>query len=139
VLPEDKGDDRLVPEYRLIGPYRGWVSISFTRPTIPLSRRTLMPWGWVGDFVRMSLTTPSVSLPVRWSSFVTTRTDKPGLISALFSPCIFSPIHTTSQVQQKHCFYRHLSISVHPEQCTGGSSSSGPDLLMTLWPPGAGQ
>jgi len=44
-------------------------SIFLTRPTAPLSRRTLMPWGWVGDFVRISFTIPSVSLPDRWSCF----------------------------------------------------------------------
>ena len=39
--------------------------ISFTRPIAPLSKRTLIPWGCVGDFVRISFTTPLVNLPVR--------------------------------------------------------------------------
>jgi hypothetical protein len=42
-----------------------------TRQISPLSSRTLIPWGGVGDLVRMSFTTPSVSLPERWSSFKT--------------------------------------------------------------------
>lgn len=40
-------------------------TIACTRPTAPLSSRTLIPWGWVGDFVSISLTIPRVNLPVR--------------------------------------------------------------------------
>ena len=64
---------------------------SFTRPTMPLSRRTLIPWGWVADFVRISLTTPSVSIPDLWSCFWTTFTCDPGLISARFIMFICLP------------------------------------------------
>ena len=39
--------------------------ITFTRPTTPLTRRTLMPCGWVGDLVRIAPTIPSVSVPER--------------------------------------------------------------------------
>ena len=60
----------------------------FTRPIIPLSKRTLIPCGWVEDFVRTSLTMPSVSFPDRWSCFWTTVTRVPGLISARMIPFI---------------------------------------------------
>jgi len=33
-------------------------TISLTRPTSPLMRRTLMPWGWVGELVRIFCTLP---------------------------------------------------------------------------------
>ena len=55
----------------------------FTRPTMPLSKRTLIPCGCVEDFVRTSLTIPSVRFPDRWSCFCTTLTCVPGLMSAL--------------------------------------------------------
>jgi hypothetical protein len=35
-----------------------------TLPTMPFSRRTLIPRGCVGEFVRISFTTPSVSFPL---------------------------------------------------------------------------
>ncbi len=41
------------------------LDISLTLPTIPLCRRTLIPWGWVPDFVRILATMPSVSRPER--------------------------------------------------------------------------
>src|SRR5437660_2696497 len=40
-------------------------TISCTRPTSPVWSRTLMPREWKADCVRMSFTTPLVSLPVR--------------------------------------------------------------------------
>jgi len=54
--------------------------ISFTLPTWPLSKRTLIPWGWTGDLVRISLTIPSVNFPDLWSIFNTIETRKPGLM-----------------------------------------------------------
>lgn len=60
----------------------------FTRPTMPLSKRTLIPCGCVADFVRTSLTMPSVSFPDRWSCFCTTLTRVPGLMSARTIPFI---------------------------------------------------
>jgi len=58
----------------------------FTLPTWPSSRRTLIPWGCVADFVRISRTTPSVSRPVLWSCFNTMETFNPGRMSARFIP-----------------------------------------------------
>lgn len=83
--------------------------ISFTRPTSPLSRRTLIPCGWAGVFVRMSLTIPSVSFPVRWSFFNTIETRSPGLMSHLLVPFILNPswFHQGSVMsleQQKESF-----------------------------------
>jgi hypothetical protein len=72
-------------------------SISFTRPTSPLSKRTLIPCGCTAEFVRIFFTTPSVSFPVRWSCFNTIETRKPGLMSARlvpfmrYSPVVFGP------------------------------------------------
>jgi hypothetical protein len=54
------------------------------RPTWPLSRRTLMPWGWAAERVSKSLTIPSVSFPDRWSAFNTIETLMPGLMSIRF-------------------------------------------------------
>jgi hypothetical protein len=51
-----------------------------TLPILPFVRRTLIPWGWVGLLVRMSLTVPSVSLPLRWSCFWMMATFTPALI-----------------------------------------------------------
>lgn len=56
--------------------------ISLTRPTMPLSRRTFIPWGWTEERVNMFLTMPSVNFPDRWSGFKTTKTRCPGLMSA---------------------------------------------------------
>jgi hypothetical protein len=58
-------------------PVRPSSMISITLPTSPVSKRTFMPWGCWGDFVRISFTTPRVRLPVRWSAFNTTSTVKP--------------------------------------------------------------
>ena len=52
---------------KAVAPYY-FERISYTRPTSPVSRRTLIPWGWVGDLVRMSCTTPRVSCPA-WHPF----------------------------------------------------------------------
>lgn len=71
-------------------------SSSFTRPTSPVSRRTLMPCGWVGDFVRMSCTTPLVRMPLRWCCFCTICTSTPGLILLLSMPLILSFSRTLS-------------------------------------------
>ena len=66
--------------------------IPFTRPTSPVSRRTLIPCGWAAELVRMSLTIPSVSFPVRWSFFITIETRSPGLMSLLLVPSMhYSP------------------------------------------------
>ncbi len=59
---------------------------AFTRPTSPLARRTLIPRGWVDEFVRISATIPSVCFPVCWSRFNTIETGDPGLISARLVP-----------------------------------------------------
>src|SRR5688572_15280785 len=69
------------------------VTISFTRPTWPSCKRTLMPCGWVGDFVRISLTMPCVSLPVRWSCFRTISTIMPGLMWARVCPFMLVEFH----------------------------------------------
>ncbi len=61
-------------------------TISLIRPTIPLSSMTLMPCGWSGDLVNIRWTTPSVSLPVRWFCFSTTRTRSPGRMFARVLP-----------------------------------------------------
>jgi len=60
--------------------------ISLTRPTVPSCKRTLMPWGCMEDFVRISKTVPSVSFPVRWSCFWKIFTCVPVLISERFFP-----------------------------------------------------
>ena len=80
-------------EYRRLGSFEGRYEttgrpggnryqafISFTLPTWPLAKRTLIPWGWVGELVRISLTIPSVSFPVPWSAFNTIKTRKPGFM-----------------------------------------------------------
>ena len=51
--------------------------ISTTLPTVPSFSLTLMPWGWVAEFVRISATMPRVLFPVRWSCFRTTPTVMP--------------------------------------------------------------
>jgi len=71
--------------------------ISFTRPTSPVSRRTLIPWGCVGDFVNTSFTTPLVRVPLRWSCFCTIRTSEPGLILFLSMALIGSFPRNTSR------------------------------------------
>jgi hypothetical protein len=95
-LCQDRGDSRgQVYHGQVPGPFReGEIHpIAFTRPISPLSRRTLIPWGWVDEFVRISATIPSVSFPVCWSCFNTIETRNPGLISARLVPSIeFSPI-----------------------------------------------
>ena len=40
-------------------------SIEATRPTVPSTSRTLIPWGWDAEFVRMADTTPRVVFPLR--------------------------------------------------------------------------
>ena len=60
----------------------GASSTACTRPTCPSSSITLMPWGWVGLFVRMRRTTPRVRLPVGWSFLSTISTCCPGRMSA---------------------------------------------------------
>ena len=71
---------------KIIKPHIHTSRISLIRPTMPLCRRTLMPWGWVADRVRISLTMPSVSLPERWSCFWMTLTRAPALISDRLFP-----------------------------------------------------
>ena len=60
--------------------------ISFTRPTVPSSSLTLMPWGWAAELVRISLTRPSVVSPLLWCCFRTTLTRRPMVIFALTVP-----------------------------------------------------
>lgn len=57
--------------------------ISFTLPTCPSERRTLIPCGWYEEFVSISLTFPSVSFPLLWSFFSTILTKIPGVILLL--------------------------------------------------------
>ncbi len=54
--------------------------IDCTLPTLPSVSRTLIPWGWVEVLVRMSLTIPSVNIPLCWCCFKTIFTRMPGLI-----------------------------------------------------------
>lgn len=62
--------------------------ISFTRPTSPLSSRTLIPCGWLGLLVKIFSTTPFVNRPIRWSCFKTIFTSCPILIFARSVPLI---------------------------------------------------
>ncbi len=55
--------------------------ISCTRPIRPSSSRTLIPREWKADDVRISLTTPTVRFPLRWSSFKIISTRLPRRIS----------------------------------------------------------
>ena len=71
--------------------------ISFTRPTSPVSRRTLIPWGCVADFVKTSFTIPLVRVPLRWSCFCTIRTSEPGRILFLSMALILSFPRNTSR------------------------------------------
>jgi hypothetical protein len=66
-------------------------TISLTRPTSPVSSRTFIPCGCLEDFVRISLTIPSVRLPVRWSSFNTIFTCIPVFISDRLITLIKTP------------------------------------------------
>ena len=75
--PSIKSRNNLIPGCLFPAIDRAQRMISLTRPTAPLSRRTLMPCGWEGDLVRISFTTPSVRLPDRWSFFNTIRTVRP--------------------------------------------------------------
>lgn len=61
---------------------------SATLPTLPSSSRTLIPWGWDRERVRISLTVPRVLFPVRWSSFRTMSTLNPGFIAVRSLPCL---------------------------------------------------
>ena len=72
------------------------LNISLTLPISLLSNRTLIPCGWVGDFVKMSFTIPSVNLLVFWSFFKTIRTLVPGLMSAHIVPVIGSISYQSS-------------------------------------------
>ena len=54
--------------------------IDCTLPTLPSVSRTLIPWGWVELLVRISLTMPSVNMPLRWCCFKTIFTRMPDLI-----------------------------------------------------------
>ncbi len=68
-------------------------NIFFTRPTSPLSNRTLIPYRCAGEFVKISFTVPSVSFPVRWSIFNTIDTRNPDFISDRLIPSIhYSPM-----------------------------------------------
>src|SRR3990170_409028 len=70
-----------------------YADISFTRPTSPLSKRTLIPCGCVGELVKIFFTIPFVSFPVCWSFFDTIETCNPGLMSERLLPSInCSPI-----------------------------------------------
>lgn len=61
---------------------------AWTRPTWPVCNRTLMPCGWLGEFVRIVFTTPRVSFPVRWSNFWTMSTVSPRWIFLRLDPGI---------------------------------------------------
>lgn len=61
--------------------------ITLMRPTSSLSKRTLMPYGWFGDLIKMSFTIPSVKLPPHWSCFKTIDTN--ASLSSFLS-CLFS-------------------------------------------------
>ena len=63
---------------------------SCTRPTSPLTSRTLIPCGWKEDFVRMSLMIPRVSLVDPWSFFRTIAASTPG--RTFFRYCPFMRI-----------------------------------------------
>ena len=66
--------------------------ISCTRPTWPSASITLMPCGWVLDFVSNRATMPSVNLPVLWSVFSTMLTLLPIFTSIRLCPFIvFTP------------------------------------------------
>lgn len=76
-----------------------------------------MPWGWEGEFVRMSFTTPSVSFPVLWSFFKTILTASPGEIFRLCLPSrLFSIFLYLS---------RMYLLSVTPLFAVSGEKSSG--------------
>ena len=81
-----------------------WSITSFTRPTIPFSRRTLIPKGWDEDLVRISFTIPSVNFPVFWLPFWTTFTLEPRFMLPLVSPSnagnyiMFGIIKTTLKI-----------------------------------------
>lgn len=68
-----------------------YLNTFLTRPISPLSNRTLIPWGCIGDFVKMSFTTPSVSFPEGWFCFNTIKTLNPGFISPRFVPFMIPP------------------------------------------------
>ena len=76
----------LTPLYVIV--WFPWRMISLTRPTSPPSRRTLIPWWWTGELVRMSFTIPFVSVPDRWSFFKTMYTCDPGCICSRLVPSI---------------------------------------------------
>ncbi len=62
VLPRCRATGAHYQHYHEVG---SSARISFTRPTCPVSSRTLIPWGCVGDEVRIWVTIPTVRLPVR--------------------------------------------------------------------------
>ena len=99
-------------------------SIFFTRPTAPLSRRTLIPCGCSGDLVKMSLIIPSVSLPVFWSNFNTIATRRPAFISDSLVPsiCCSAPAFTFGSL-------------VFGTACAAGSPSACLLLFSPLNPP----
>ena len=79
-----------------------YLIIDCTLPTLPSVSRTLIPWGWVELLVRISLTMPSVNLPLRWSCFKTIFTRIPCLIWLLCWLGSISVIHASRLIVHSH-------------------------------------
>jgi hypothetical protein len=81
--------------FRVSRVVRSVLMIPETRPTVPSSNLTLIPWGWKEEPVRISRTIPRVFFPFRWSSFLITSTVIPALIEDLSFPSfIRAPVNS---------------------------------------------
>src|SRR3990172_10221089 len=85
--------------------------IDCTLPTLPSVSHTLIPWGWIELLVRISLTIPSVNLPLRWSCFKTIFTRMPSLIWLL---CGLGSISTNT------CFEAYSAFALHIQKVLVG-------------------
>ena len=105
-----------------------------TRPTCPSSSRTLIPCEWNELLVKRSLTTPWVSLPLRWSFLRTIITAIPGVISSRCCPFIDSFFASFFACFQLFCFrssnrsFLHRFLAVLPLACCSCSLSFKPML-----------
>ena len=97
---------------------------SLTRPTCPLTRRTLMPCEWVGELVIISLTTPWVSLPLCWSAFNTMAN-----LHARFD------IDANYLVTKVSFHYPKVVVASPGQRPWGQSSSQGRVLLSLIYHP----
>src|SRR5208337_3267933 len=92
-----------------------------TLPTRPSDNRTLIPWGWDTEPVRISCTVPRVSFPLRWSLFWMISTVIP---CRMFARCR----EELSGVMITHCrengyvfprLFRGTDHDERPERATG--------------------